>query len=60
MCWMFLDRDQFLTYFPPFARLYAFRAFDEGAVQGIEGAAPYAMLLGAGRPFAWRPDNRTA
>ena len=46
--WMFPGRDEYLTYFPPFARHYAFGAFDEGAVHGIAGAAAYAMWLTPG------------
>jgi len=46
--WMFPEREEYLTYFPPFARLYAFGAFDEGAVHGIAGAAAYAMWLTPG------------
>ena len=46
--WMFPERDEYLTQFPPFARLYTFGAFDEGAVHGIASAAAYAMWLAPG------------
>lgn len=46
--WMFPDHDDYLAHFPAFTRPYAFGAFDDGAVHGIDGADAYAMWLSPG------------
>lgn len=43
--WMFPDRQEYLTHFAQFVRLYAFGAFEEGSVHGIDGAAACSMWL---------------